>query len=450
MTPFTERTMQSPQGEAPGGAPPLASLGERAQMPATVHGPGRRPREVISTVFLDGCRGLAALYVVFGHARYLAWEGYSGGFVQHPDLYSPAGRIVAKALNVFAFGHAAVLFFFVLSGFVIHLRYARAMVAAGPPKPFGLGGFVLRRARRLYPPFLFSLALALVLYCIGSRAGYSIYSQSTPYRVINDNVTGDARPLTLIGNVFFLMKAYVPVYCLNGPLWSLKYEWWFYMAYPLFWRASRASQWGAMACVAAAALLVYPLTSPYLTLIRQVMVMFPVWWMGVVLADVHAGRMNARFRSIAPLVLGFLAAPLLPAESLIQDYMIGLGMTGLIAAGFAWQESGRSLAWLERTKWLGSMSYTLYVTHFPIMVILCGFLIHASPEGLLPRRFEYLLLVPALCVAFAFGAHLFLERPFTASDHSGGAKHRRASRPVTAAAPALAATAFEGQEAASV
>src|SRR5665213_1414486 len=30
--------------------------------------------------FLDGLRGLAALYVMVGHARWLLWEGYREGF----------------------------------------------------------------------------------------------------------------------------------------------------------------------------------------------------------------------------------------------------------------------------------------------------------------------------------------------------------------------------------
>src|ERR1700733_11516002 len=78
-----------------------------------------------STVFLDGLRGLAALYVVLGHARLLLWEGYSSGYALHPASYSKLQKLLVYAFSSVAFGHEAVLFFFVLSGLVIHLRYSR-------------------------------------------------------------------------------------------------------------------------------------------------------------------------------------------------------------------------------------------------------------------------------------------------------------------------------------
>ena len=87
--------------------------------------------------FLDGLRGLAALYVMIGHARWLLWEGYSEGYLQHPDSYSQAGKALVYFFSIFRYGREAVLFFFVLSGFVIHLRYARKLKAeVGSPSRF--------------------------------------------------------------------------------------------------------------------------------------------------------------------------------------------------------------------------------------------------------------------------------------------------------------------------
>src|ERR1700722_10771871 len=88
---------------------------------------GQKPAwDARSTLFLDGLRGLAALYVAMHHAFWLLQEGYTAGYLAHPAAYSRAQKIVALASSsIFRLGHEAVLFFFVLSGFVIHLRYAR-------------------------------------------------------------------------------------------------------------------------------------------------------------------------------------------------------------------------------------------------------------------------------------------------------------------------------------
>jgi peptidoglycan/LPS O-acetylase OafA/YrhL len=191
--------------------------------------------------FLDGLRGLAALYVMLGHARWLLWEGYSEGFQKHPEAYSLFNKALVYFFSLFKYGYEAVLFFFVLSGFVIHLRYAKRIEEQGASAKFDWAAFVWRRARRLYPPLLAAIGLAFLLDSIGKANGFAIYDQATPYPVINQNVTTHLDGLTLLGNLAFLMKTYVPVFGCNGPLWSLKFEWWFYMIYPVFWWLTRCS-----------------------------------------------------------------------------------------------------------------------------------------------------------------------------------------------------------------
>ena len=83
---------------------------------------------LVNTRFLDGLRGLAAIHVMIGHARVYLHEGYRRGFLLHPDAYSVLEKLLFYVISAFRYGHAAVIFFFVLSGFVIHPRYAKAAV----------------------------------------------------------------------------------------------------------------------------------------------------------------------------------------------------------------------------------------------------------------------------------------------------------------------------------
>jgi peptidoglycan/LPS O-acetylase OafA/YrhL len=362
-------------------------------------------------MFLDGLRGLAAFYVMVGHARWLLWEGYADGFCHHPASYSLMDRSLMYFFSLFKYGHEAVLFFFVLSGFVIHLRYARRIAGQGMAAKFDWLAFVGRRARRLYPPLLAAMAVAMVLDTIGKSHGLSIYHQATPYPEINANVVSHLDGVTALGNLAFVMNTYVPVFGCNGPLWSLKFEWWFYMIYPLFWWLSRRSivmATGLMAALFAASY--FPSGWP-LQLLRDVFGAMLAWWLGALLADIFAGRIKWRWHWVALatalsglLALGFGG----PAHDLGMAFLFA----AVLAIGFAVKDKKFSLRWLDNLKPLGDMSYTLYVTHFPILVLAGGWLMARSPKGLLPQHFGWVFAGIAMAMLLAFALHFVVERPF--------------------------------------
>ena len=114
-------------------------------------------RAADATDFLDGWRGLAALEVVVCHL--LALTMASKLFAPPPGSSDVLIRGVFYILAApFRFGVAAVWFFFVLSGFVIHLRYAKAL-RENPVAKFGWRKFVWHRLRRLYPPLLLAIGV---------------------------------------------------------------------------------------------------------------------------------------------------------------------------------------------------------------------------------------------------------------------------------------------------
>jgi peptidoglycan/LPS O-acetylase OafA/YrhL len=361
-----------------------------------------------SPKFLDGLRGLAAAYVVVHHARILAHEGYSEGYLRHPDQYNMLEKGLTYGLSMFRFGHEAVLFFFVLSGFVIHLRQAKAAAANLPTaNQFGWLQYMYRRSRRLYPPLLFALLLTFALDQTGKRIGLPIYSGNTRSLVLDWMAQSDLRISTLLGNLAFLMDAYVPCYGTNSPLWSLKFEWWFYMIYPAVWWLNRWSK-----TAAAGAMLVAFGLSMFgfwpLLLLEQVFSLMLVWWMGAILAEMYVSGIRIPLALVAPLGLLTVPAALLNAPPIVW----GIAMSGIIAAGFAWQRGGRKLLFLEKLKPLGDMSYTLYVVHMPILVFVGGWLMSRSTSGSLPKQPLYAVGATALCLAVAWLAHWIMEKPF--------------------------------------
>jgi peptidoglycan/LPS O-acetylase OafA/YrhL len=371
--------------------------------------------------FLDGLRGLAALWVMLHHARWLLWEGWES-FRQHTSDYSLAGKALVFLLAPLRYGHEAVIFFFLLSGFVIHLGYAKRLVAAPEQARFGWLAYLGRRARRLYPPLVLALVLTFLLDWIGLAQGWSIYRGETPYPLINSSIRPDLRAEVAAGNLAFLMRGWFPCYGSNGPLWSLHFEWWFYMIYPLVWLLARRSLGLATAFVAAAFAAGWFVTGGWLLPIAQIFIALLTWWFGALLAEIHVGRWRVRWSWLAPLVLLLPALPILlpriavfaPAwtKGWAADTLYGLGFAGLFACCFMLRERGWRLRPLAGLRPLGEMSYTLYVTHMPILVFISGWLLHSRTNLSLPAHFGWFAAGALACLLVAWAAHFLVERPF--------------------------------------
>ncbi len=125
--------------------------------------------------FLDGVRGSSAVFVLISHTRWLLWEGYSNGYIYHPQLYNQFDKFLMYFLTFFRYGRAAVMLFFVLSGFVIHLRYSAKLSENPATFKFDWIDYVFRRAKRIYPPLIFALILTFCIDNLGQYFHFPIY-----------------------------------------------------------------------------------------------------------------------------------------------------------------------------------------------------------------------------------------------------------------------------------
>ncbi len=185
---------------------------------------------------LEAVRGAAAAYVVAAHC-----------FAQ-PPLF-------------FLFGQEAVMAFFLLSGFVIEYSSARHLHR-------GFGAYFSRRFWRIYPV----LACMFVVAAIVERAPVA---SGAFWRQLGGNLLmlqdfAGGKPGVLVPAIF------------AGALWSLGYEWWFYMFYfPAATRLPRGRQDHIVGIVGVAAALSY-LAWP--NFVSRLLFYFPAWWAGAALA----------------------------------------------------------------------------------------------------------------------------------------------------------------------
>lgn len=112
----------------------------------------RRPASIAGRLeYLDAIRGLAAMSVVWCH--YIMAFGMPGGL---------AAAVTNSPLHIWWDGFAAVSLFFVLSGYVLSLRFLR-VDDTGDFRQWGLPAYVVRRLFRLWTPYL---AVLLVTACV--------------------------------------------------------------------------------------------------------------------------------------------------------------------------------------------------------------------------------------------------------------------------------------------
>jgi exopolysaccharide production protein ExoZ len=166
---------------------------------------------------IDGLRGWAVFLVFLVH-----FFGSFEGIVRHVniDLVDDARALHPTDLLFYwlSYSHHGVQIFFCISGFVIARSFVRQQPFKGPRS------FLVRRLLRIYPAFLVSLAVAVLV-----RLYYSGAS----------SVKADA----LIANLFFLnglFALHVDPY--NYVTWSLFFEFIFYIVFALAWRAASRSE----------------------------------------------------------------------------------------------------------------------------------------------------------------------------------------------------------------
>ncbi len=188
-------------------------------------------RDAPDLAILDTLRGLAALYVMLGHAFGLLVASTSD-----PSIAGSTPVLASVGRGAFRWIHEAVLLFFVISGFCIHYRQASLLARPGVTRPiqiwswFDVRGYGFRRFRRLFPPLALALAATAVFDFVGASIASSPPAASPAMQHLGDpshSVT------TFVGNLFFQPSFVVPPFGHNGALWSLAFEFWFYALYPV-------------------------------------------------------------------------------------------------------------------------------------------------------------------------------------------------------------------------
>ena len=304
---------------------------------------------------LDSVRGFAAVGVVMHHV-FLVLEPVYPSLEIVGDWWFP--------LRYLAIGRPAVILFFLLSGFVLSLSIEG-------DERFFYPSFVIKRVSRIYLPYVAALALSLCLYLlIGPEP---IASQSPWFHYTWDH---GVNPSTVMGHLLLLGRETDQTF--DNVAWSLVFELRISLIFPiLFWFASRTGAWtqvvGTVAlfvlCHAFLRLTGAPPTRTYCfdlaTAVSTTAYFVVFFLMGTILAD-H----RETIKSLLSQTSGFArGAAWLVAWCLMTrptDILSGAGSIIIICLAISGSENSFLLKRLPR--WLGRVSYSLYLVHLPIIV----------------------------------------------------------------------------------
>ena len=347
--------------------------------------------------WLDGMRGLAALYVLLHHAA---------NEVKPADLPIP----LVDATAWLRYGHSAVAVFIVLSGFSLMLPVVRDGAIRG-----GFRGYLARRSRRILPPYYAALALGLLLiaasptlWCPNANGPWDLALPAFEAGTI-------AAHLLMIHDFdrSWLFK-------IDPPMWSVAVEWQIYFLFPALvfaWR--RLGHSGSLVLALSATYAAMSLMGAPLA--RQACPWYAALFaFGMMAASATAGRVAAGHRRswASWLVASALTFDLGFSSSLIRaDMLMGLITAGALAALARSDPGGerraaRSLGSRPCVA-LGSISYSLYLIHFPLLSLV-GNLMLARGVGASARLAVLLFVAAPLIVVISRAFHLAFERPFLA------------------------------------
>lgn len=290
-----------------------------------------------TSLILDILRLSAALVVFLTHGYTVWYKSYN--FFPDMDL-----------------AHFSVVTFFVLSGYVISYTTTK--------NNRGAVHYAQARLSRLYsvllPAILFTAFIQIIIYYINPSV-YSKYSNSTP--VVRYLIS-----ILCLNDIWLFSSS--PK--LNAPLWSLSYEFWYYVIFGAWFyrKNSRSYFFLALGCLIAG---------------PSILSMMPIWLMGRLAYRLSLKKTPPKSYGLifaASIILAIVLLKYLPglpfklgqppfnyANEFIKDIILGFFLSVALYSVTETTKTNIQPAFLERFRKVANLTFPLYLFHFPLLAL---------------------------------------------------------------------------------
>ncbi|WP_042207402.1 acyltransferase family protein [Paenibacillus durus] len=358
---------------------------------------------------LDSLRGLAALTVVVHHFVFI----FTGLLWLDALNYTP--------LRIFKAGHEAVIFFFVLSGFVLSLPFY------SDGKKVNIPHFFIKRLCRIYIPYIVAVGCSILAYLAfyhpGLHSGFSSFFH---------DVWSTPLSFWLIVDHMILLGSFKD-YALDPVLWSLSVELRVSLVFPFIMLFIKRFGWKSNVALgillSGTALLLNNLAHPANSHPISSNLYFTLHYisffiLGALLAKYRVNLISKVLRLSVPMKYALLLSGLFVYTyagigdavfkrlfsvsgvwlSLTADWGIAVGVCILITSTLS---SPRISNLLEKkpVKSLGAISYSLYLYH-SVVLFSCVYAFH----NLLPMWATLSIAIAASLLASSL-SYYYIEKP---------------------------------------
>ncbi|HEY4785150.1 MAG TPA: acyltransferase [Bacteroidales bacterium] len=339
---------------------------------------------------LDGLRGVAAVMVVIFHL----FETFSGG------------NHLKQIIN---HGYLAVDFFFVLSGFVIGYAYDDRW------GKMTLKGFFKRRLIRLHPMIIMGMVIgAIGFYFSASSIVFPGISEVAVWKMLLTMIIG----FTLLPVPPSMdIRGWGEMHPLDGPAWSLFFEYVANILYALFLRKFSNRVLSVFVFIAGCALIHLAVTSPNGDVIggwsiepSQIRIGFTrllyPFFAGLLLSRIcKPGQIKHAFLWCTLLVITVLSIPRVGGNEhlwmngLYDSLSIIFIFPLIVYMGASGEVKGKFGSMI--CKFFGNISYPLYIIHYPLIYIFTAWVADNKISMIEAWPVALLLLSSSMAIAYA-------------------------------------------------
>ena len=345
---------------------------------------------------LDYLRGLSALLVCMGHLRNVF-------FVDYNDVLAVNSFLVKFFYFITILGHQAVMIFFVLSGFLVGGSIIKNL------DNFNFKKYLTNRITRLWVVLIPCLFLTLVIDQLLLSSNPELL-QAKYRNIINSGPSENYSQtlMTLMGNIFFLQTIFVKTYGTLEPVWSLANEFWYYILFPLILIIIDFKN--KYNLILKSLYTIFLLIILYFLPI-EIIKYFLIWCFGVFAFYIYDQKKSNyhKFNFLLSLIL--LVSTLILSKLKIlslfnSDLLISLTVSYLIVVCPKINLEQNKILKLFKNViiHLSNISYTLYLIHFPICMLIFCYVIKFEKIYLnLSNFFSYLFFLSIIIlIAYLF------------------------------------------------
>src|SRR5215469_3762786 len=384
---MTDIREHPPPATAPAAAGAAAGPAVTAATATAATQPGR-------VLGMDGIRGLAALFVVLNHVFERAWPEYPGA--NHAPLW--AAWLI--------YGRGAVAMFIALSGFSLGLGPARSGWRLK-----SIATYAHRRAWRILPPYWAALVFSLLM------TWYVLAQPGLP--------VPNGKSVVVYG---FLVQDAFAVGSPNRAFWSIAIEVQLYVLLPLLLLLVRRVSALAMVGLVAAIVVTIGVLGPHVAPMNTALVKFTpdlavLFAVGLLASGIVAAGERTRSRpwagyalaaAVPPFVLMAVRGSIWSNLNLFWLDLAWAPAIGCFLTAVATSRPRFTVRFLNSRlpRTLGSCSYSLYLTHMPIVIAVSYGLVLGRVAPGTPTFFVLVAILVPVTVCFARLFAAVFELPF--------------------------------------